>query len=86
MACTITVTKKPVAERIPKNPAAKPRYAVVFTEYSILLEHDKADDGDRKPKIDDPIENLRVGCQHCRRIICGRNVAHMLVIVGSCGI
>ena len=78
--------KKAGCRKDSKESRGEAKICCGLTEYSIRLEHDEADDEDRKREVDDRIENLRVGCQHCGRIICRRNVAHTLDIVGSCGI
>ena len=57
-----------------------------LTEDSLSFQHNETGYENRDRKIDDRVENFRVGCQHCRRIICCRDVGRPLDVGRGCSV
>src|SRR5260370_24258450 len=57
-----------------------------LTEDSFSFQHNETSYENRYRKVNYRVENYRVGCQHCRGIICSRDVGRPLAVGRGCGV
>src|SRR5258708_29348495 len=61
-----------------KDARAQAQISCGLTEDSLSFQHNETDYENRDRKVDYGVENFRVGCQHCGRIVCSRDVGRPL--------
>src|SRR5215472_15838842 len=68
----------------PKDARDQAQISRALTEDS--REHDQTDHENLKGENDYGVDSFQAGCQHCRRIICSRDIGHPLGFVRGCGV